>query len=177
MIFNFKGYNLKIFSIYSIHIYHSVGRISVYIIYAIIGFFLGSLNIIGKIQKYQIKIFLLSPVFFYILKEYNQLYLLFPKMNFFFHNLLIIFLFIYFASLPLNLIMNKNSILFFRRITGLTGGIYYIHLYIFICFSRFSTVIRNQNLRSCLIIYILCYLISLFFSNVFKKSKLKYLFI
>ena len=85
IIFNFKGYNLKVFSIYSIHIYHSIGRISVYVIYAIIGFFLGSLNMLGKIQKYQIKIFLLSPIFLYILKEHNQLYMLFPKkMNFFF---------------------------------------------------------------------------------------------
>jgi len=177
IVFNYKGYNQKIFSLYNITIYHSIGRLSIYYIYAIIGFFLGSYNILGKLQIYKFKINLFFPIFLYLFKEHKKIYQLLPKGLFLINCIFIIGLFISFGCIPFDCIFNKKLSFWINKLTGFTGGIYYIHFFIYECCKRFSIVMRKTNLKACIIVYLLSYLINLFFYNIFQKTKIKYLFI
>ena len=175
--FNAKSFDIKIFSLYNISISHSVGRLSYSIIYSLTGFFLGSFNLLRKIkQKNKIKILLFSPILLYILKEYKRLAHNFNKIHFLIIDIIITCLFLFFSSIHLDSIMNINFIMIVKKITSFTGCVYYIHIFIFNMFYSITALIRNQDLKACIIIYIICYLIGFIFSNIFKKSKLKYLF-
>ena len=177
-LFNMKRFDLKIFKFYDICIFHSIGRLSYSFIYSMTGFFCGSFNILNKIKKnHKYIILVFSPILIYILKQPNKLFNKFPELNFLIIDILVFILFLFFGSIPFDLILNDNFIILFMRIMSFTGGIYYMHLFIFNIFSRFSKVISNKNLKSCIIIYLLCYFISIIFFNIFKYSKFKYLFI
>ena len=177
--FNLKNYDSKIFSIYDITISQSVGRLSYSIIYSITGLFLGSRDLLGRINKnYKFKILLFYPIFIYILKIYNKvLFQIFPKFRCLIIDIYIVVLFILFGSIPFGSMLNIKSINLIRNITSYTGGVYYIHIFIIKLLSRISQVIRDKNIKSCLIVYIICYLICVIFSKIFKQSKFKYLFI
>ena len=176
--FNFKGFDKAIFSSYNKNISHSVGRISYSIIYSITGFLLGSFNLLNLIkQKHKKIILLFFPFLLYILREHNKIILITPKFYFIIIDIIIIFLFIFFSSIHLDSVMNINFIMIIKRITSFTGGIYYLHLFIFDIFYSFTDLIRKRDAKSCIIIYFLCYLICFIFSNIFKQSRLKYLFI
>ena len=86
-------------------------------------------------------------------------------------------LFILFGSIPFGSMLNIKSINLIRNFTSYTGGVYYIHIFIIKLLSRISQVIRDRNVKSCLIVYIICYLLCVIFSKIFKQSKFKYLFI
>lgn len=176
--FNFKSFDKKIFSIYNKNIFHSVGRLSYSIIYSITGFFLGSFNLLSIIkQKHKMIILLFFPFLVYIFREHKKIILIAPKIYFIIMDIIIIFLFIFFSSIHLDSFMNINFINIIKRITSFTGGIYYLHLFIFDIFSSFNNSISNRDVKSCILIYFICYLICFIFSNIFKQSRLKYLFI
>ena len=178
IIFNSNGYDSKIFGIYEQTINESIGRISYSLIYSMTGFFLGSFNLLSKINKnHNLKILLISPILIYALKIHKMLYILFPKFHFLILDILIIILFVLFGSIPSFLIKNEKLAFFVKRITSFTGGIYYMHLYIDDFLSRYLQLIRNKNVNYCIIIYLICYLISLTFCNLLKSSKFKYLFL
>ena len=176
--FNYKGLDKDIFGSYNISIFHSIGRLSYSYIYSITGFFRGSFNLLIIIQKkYKLKVLLFSPILIYILKVHKKFYYLCPQINCLRIDILIVLIFIVFGSLPFDSIKSDNLIAFFKKITSFTGGVYYMHLFIYDILSTFLEVIRNRSINSCIIIYLICYSISLIFSNIFKTTKIKYLFI
>ena len=157
---------------------HSIGRLSICYIFSINGYLLGSFNLLRKLNQAQkLKVLLLSPFIFHNLKEIHVITKFFSKIKLLRFNLLLVILFIFFACLPINSIFNLQFIGFIKQITGFTGGIYYLHLFIFDCCSRFSKIIKNKDDVSCIIIYIICYCISFSCYNILKKSELKYLFV
>lgn len=175
--FNIKKMNLIIFNSYKLSVIHSVARISFSIIYSITGLFLGSIHILEKINNhYQFIILLFSPFFIYAFNIYKKLNEYFPNYKSLFIDILIIILFIIFGLLPLKRIFKKNLFFLFRALTSFTAGVYYMHLYIYKIIIRFYRI-TYISWKVCIVIYLSCYLISLIFSNVFKKSSLKYLFI
>ena len=175
--FNFKGIDKKIFSEYNMRISHSVGRLSYSIIYSLTGYFLGSFNLLGIIkQRHKKRILLLSPFFFFILKEHRKLINFFHKFHFIVLDILITFLFLFFISFHLDSIISIKFMMIVKRITSFTGGVYYLHIFIFDIFHPFACLISNRDVKSCITIYIICYVICLIFSNIFKKSIIKYLF-
>ena len=177
--FNIQLFNLKIFSIYKISIFGTVGNLSFSIIYSITGLFLGSIGFLSRINKNnRFKILFFYPLFIYILKIYNKkLFQIFPRIKCLIIELYIIVLFVLFGTIPFDLILNKKSINLIRQITSFTGGVYYIHLFIIKLLSRFSKAVRDRTLMSCIIVYIICFLICVIFSFILKQSKFKYLFI
>ena len=156
---------------------HSVGRLSYSVIYSMTGYFLGSFNLLGIIkQSHKKAILLLSPLLFFILKEHKKLINFFHKFHFLVLDILITFLFLFFISFHLESIISIKFMMIVKRITSFTGGIYYLHTFIFDIFHPFACLISNRDVKSCIIIYIICYIICLIFSTVFKESIIKYLF-
>ena len=155
----------------------SIKRLNYATIYSITGFILGSNNILEKIKIIRYKIFfLIFPVI--ILIYYFQNFL---KIAFWYQILyidtIIIFLFFLFAMLPFNLLRNQIIKRALILITSYTGGIYYIHYGVRSIFSNYIPIIGICDFRSCILNYLLCYLICLIGSKLFKNSILKYLFI
>lgn len=173
------NYNFpKFFDQYNTIIYHSVGRITYSIIYSLTGYFLGSIDILKRFKRIvNFKILFTYPFVFYIIKEYKIFYKYSPKLWFIVIDISIIILFLAFGLLPFDYIKSKKIIFLIKNITSFTGGIYYLHCFVYNLFSDFMPIIKFRGILTCFIIYILCYIICCFFSNIFKKSKLKYLFI
>ena len=129
--FNVKEINSKIFSHYNIIISHSIGRLPGCYIFSINGYLLGSFDLLRKLnQAKKLKILLLFPFFFHYLREIQGINKFFIKLSFLIHNIILVILFIFFASLPTNSIFNLKFISLIKQITGFTGGIYYLHLFI-----------------------------------------------
>ena len=81
-IFDLKEYNSKIFSQYNINISHSIGRLSICYIFSINGYLLGSFNLLRKLNHSQkLKVLLLSPFIFHILKEIHVINKFFSKIK------------------------------------------------------------------------------------------------
>ena len=142
IIFDLKRFDVKIFGAYNIYIIQSVGKLSYSIIYSMTGFFLGSLNILEKINKnHKFKVLFFSPVFIYILKENKILFAYFIKCHFLIRDILITIIFVLYGSIPFELINNHYLIILIKQLTSFTGGIYYMHLFIGNFFKNFSDLI------------------------------------
>ena len=89
---------------------------------------------------------------------------------------IIIILFLLFANIPIEYIKNKIVNLILIHITKFTGGIYYIHYGVRTIFSNYFKIIALGNLKSCVVNYLICYLICFIGSHIFKNSILKFLF-
>ena len=141
------------------------------------GVILGYNELIKKIETYRINS--LFSCFLIILFIYN--YNLFGNFRGFYYsgikqNIASICLFIFFALIPLKKI---NKTLFFniiKIITNYTGGIYYFQSILNLLLSKIN-YLKKQFVLKCFFIYIMGYIICLFGNIVFKKNKLKYLFI
>lgn len=125
MIIKYKNYDNVIFSKYTKAVSHSIGRLPTAFLFSINGFFLGSFNILYKIQqKQKVKILLLSvPLLLCFLREHKKIFKFLLGFNFLIFNILIIILFLFFSSLPLNFIFNEKYVFFVKKLTGFTGGI------------------------------------------------------
>jgi peptidoglycan/LPS O-acetylase OafA/YrhL len=84
--------------------------------------------------------------------------------------------FILFSLFPLDN-FNKFAKMIIRHITNFTAGIYMLHIKIFEIFERRIDSIKKHTFLGCIIIYLLSYLTCLIFYSLFKRSKIKYLFI
>ena len=176
-IYNFQGYNLYIFSKYKHVVNHSIKPLLECLLYCITGFFLGSIKILDKLNNYKIIIIYLSIIVYAIIKIKKKLYKYFYNYKIFIIDFISTSFFIIFACLPFDKIKNNIIFLFLKQITRYTGGVYYLHIEI----SYLSACIFNSmkiiGIKECIIIYLICYFISLIGSLIFRKSNIKYLFI
>ena len=146
-------------------------------IYSFTGFCLGFFNILEKFNENIIKfIFSLFIPLSLCIINYKPLSNKFSKFDFLFLDILISVIFIIFGYLPFHKIQNKFIILFIRKITSYTGGIYYMHLEIWQLLKDIQFM-NNHYLARYFTIYIISYIFSNIGHNLFGNSKIKYLFI
>ncbi len=86
------------------------------------------------------------------------------------------FLILNFASIPSEK-LNISIYNIIKQMTGYTGGIYYIHVYLNKLLKRYVSFKYNSGtIFSCIIHYLLCYFICFIGSQILKNNILKYLF-
>lgn len=145
---------------------------------AVIGLTFGSLNLIDNIKNNYARNIVINIIFLYFLLNYN----IFNFNNIFIYpdvdSLTIgaINFFSIFSLLPLEKIKNKKIIITLRYITNHTGGIYYLHIFIFFYLKKIYISVRISPILGIIIIYMTAYFICFFGSKLLKKSMLKYLF-
>lgn len=137
------------------------------------GFFFGSITILNRNIKFKSIIILLSYIGSIFCKYLNSN----KKYDYIYIQFIINIIFIFSSVLPFNLIKNRIIILIINQITSYTGGIYYLHYEIKLRTFNDIPVIKKGNFFSCIIIYLICYLFCFLSFKIFKKTKLKYLFI
>ena len=136
----------------------------------LVGFFLSSIKIMNqlKVNKKVLLLFILALLTQFLFNNSpikGHLRIIFTT-----------FLIVVFASIPFekayNFIFN-----FIKQITSHTGGIYYIHIYINSLLNNYVWAnYRKRNVYNIIKHYIVCYLICLIGSKLFKKNNLKFLF-
>lgn len=133
------------------------------------GFFFASIKIFEK--KFNKKYSLLSIFTLLLLIINNKsIYRRFIEI------LLSGFLILIFASIPSEK-LNISIYNFFKQMTGYTGGIYYIHVFLNKLLKKYvSSKYNPGTIFTCIIHYFLCYFICLIGSKIFKNNNLKYLF-
>ena len=174
--FQYSDINSKFFSEYSINIRHSCGRFIEAFPLCISGYILGSLNIINYLKKKRIKsLYILVSVLSISIK-----YKIFFNIKGFSYqgirlHIISIIIFIIFALDPFKKIIIIKKIII--SLTNYTSGIYYLHIPIMDYLSNYISLIRERTILGSIIIYLICYLISLIGAIIFGKTKLKHLFI
>lgn len=161
-------------------IYKRIGSIKPLLrsyIYSITGFLFGSISILKKMSNKRKMVFLLIIPAVIFINQYKNINQISIKFEIIVIDIVAAILFFVFALIPLEYITNKLIKKIIVNLTNYTGGIYYIHYGVRSIFSPYFKIIQNCNLISCIVNYLLCYFICLIGFNIFKKSKLKYLFI
>lgn len=86
------------------------------------------------------------------------------------------FLILIFASIPFEK-LDISIYNFIKQMTGYTGGIYYIHVYLNKLLKKYVSIKYNPGtIFTCIIHYFLCYFICFIGLKIFKNNILKYLF-
>ena len=142
---------------------------------SVIAFYLSSIKIIDRANKNKNKkyfIFFLSFMLILLIIFYKTVkkYLL---LSYFFAISLIIL----FAILPFDKLKCGNII---KGISSYAGGIYYIHVYVNSLINKHLLIkfkLKKGTIIICIINYFICYIICFIGFKIFKKNKLKYLFI
>lgn len=173
VIFIFSGYNDKFFNNFNHPVHHSIKPIASSLIYSLTGFFLGSINILEKLNKYRLNVIIMCIPIFFCIRKKTILKLAFGNFRIIIIELVIISLFIFFALLPFDKIKNNFIVSLIKQITRYTGGIYYIHPEIRNAIVKYF----KKKLKGCIINYLICYFICFFGYKIFKNHKLKNLFI
>ena len=174
--FQYSNINFKYFSQFSFYISFPFGRFMESFPFCISGYILGSSGIINSLKKKIIKsLYILVSVLFILIK-----YTMFFTIKGFYYqgirlHIISIIIFIIFALNPFEkIIIIKKMIIF---LTNYTSGIYYLHLPIGLFLSNYISLIRERTIFGSIIIYLICYLISLIGTILFGKTKLKHLFL
>jgi len=150
-------------------IYFSVGKVINTYRLGLIGFLLASTEIIKiKITK-QSLIFCIFILLLLIIRNIDSIKLI-PKYYFSIPLLLI------FANIPCEK-LSINTYTFIKQLSSYTGGIYYIHVYIYLFLKKYIALKSiSGNIFMCIIHYFLCYFLCFIGYNIFKNTNLKYLF-
>jgi len=143
------------------------------IVYMVFGFFLGSKSILKRKIEIKIKIILISLINCLMINQSINKRKLFSLQILFISNII----FISFSTIPFEFIKNKNINSFLKQLTGFSGGIYYLHWEIKFRLMKSFILIKKGDFLSCIIIYLICYSFSFIMYNLFKNTKLKYMFI
>lgn len=171
-IFNSSLYD-KIFLNYNkIVVFSNRPLASTYIL-ATISFYLSSIKFIEKTNENKKFYIIFCSTLLILLSLYYKIIKKFRFLLYFFS----VFLIILFSILPFHKLIFANII---KHIGSYTGGIYYIHLYVNSLLNKYF--ISKYNLKKGTMInicinYLICYIICFIGFNIFKKNKLKYLFI
>jgi fucose 4-O-acetylase-like acetyltransferase len=145
-------------------------------IHLVIGFYICSLKIIDKVNKYKFfsMIFFLIIIYFYIFCD--EIYSNSTFIRFVISNFSSICLFLFFIIFPSDKIINNKFINAIKRISYYTGGIYYLHVKIGFILNALK-IMEKGTISICLLNYIISYYICLFGHYIFKNTELRYLFI
>ena len=174
--FQYSNINLKYFSQFPSYIGNSYGRLMESFPFCISGYILGSSGIINALKEKRIKSLYILVSALFILMKYTMF---FAIKGFYYQgirlHIISIIIFIIFALNPFEkIIIIKKMIIF---LTNYTSGIYYLHIPIYLYLSKYILLIRERTILGSIIIYLICYLISLIGTILFGKTKLKHLFL
>ena len=175
-ILQYSEINYQFFSKYTYKIYMPLGNIIETLPIAVCSLSFASLNFFNFFPKDKIvKWICFCSFFFYMISNYK----IFSKVEGFGSTgikplILSFFLFTIFSMIPFTKI-NERIFVFLYQITKYTQGIYCLHM-IIIYYMR-KNYKKTGTLLGSIIVYIISYVISLIGFQIFKKTKLKYLFV
>ena len=177
-IYQYNGKNRLYFTKYRDERKDVFGRILEVIPFAVIGFLISYSEIIIFLKKYRLKTIITCIYLLYFIINYQVI----NKTKGFEYNgirkfIISICVFITFVMFPSERIKNKIIIKIIKQITNYTAGIYYIHFKLSGYISNYIVPIKNRTIKGCIIIYLICYLISFLGILIFGKTKLRHLFI
>ena len=176
-IYHSLHYHFELFEAYNIEIrtlFQDFGKV---LFFSSIGLTLASLVNIDNLKKRKKKAMLLSIFSLIIVYLINYFYL--NKILYYLECIINIIaaisFFIHFSIIPdLN---NKQLVSLISKITNYTGGVYYLHVIVWKILSRKMDIFKRKTLNGCFLNYIICHFICFIGEKIFRKSKLKYLFI
>ncbi len=176
LVISISNLNFHYFVKYRNEIKLSIGYFAETIPLSITGLTIASLNIIGKIKNNCNKTIPFFLALLIILFKYD----IFPEVKGFGKQGFSYIIggslfFILFSLFPLDK-YKKNVKIIIRYLTYYTPGIYFLHMKVFYIFEKID-IIKKQTFLGCIMIYLLSYLICWIFHPLFKKTKMKYLFI
>lgn len=172
-----SGVNFQYFNIYKTTICFSVGYFAETIPIAVTGLSIASIDTINKLKKKRFMTYFFSISFLFLFFKYD----LFIKNKGFGKQGLMrifggIFFFLIFSLIPLEN-CNEKTLNYIKNLTSYTAGIYYLHGKIYSIFSDKISLIKAKTFLGCILNYLICYSISTLGYNLFKNTKLKFLFI
>ena len=178
-ILQYSGINRKFYDSLSGAKNQPLGRLDEMISFAASGFTLASLGIINSLQKNKIKTLIFCGLIFVSLEIYPIFQILaggiaYPGIILNIRSICLIFIFSLFPSEKITKTKISKIIIY---ATNYTAGEYYLHIIIIHYFKKIFKPIEDGTLFGCFIIYMICYIICFFGTNLFGKTKLKFLFI
>ena len=173
----FSQINYKFFIRYKDIIIFSVGYFAETIPLAVTGLSIASIDIINKLKNNRLMTIFFSISFLFIFFKYD---IFTPVKGFgkqgIMYNVGAVSFFLLFSLIPFDS-FNTKILIFIKYFSSFTPGIYFLHISIYKILSFKIYIIKYHTFFGSLIIYLISYLISFIFYNLFKKNKLKYLFI
>ena len=175
--FQYSKNNYILFSNLPYYKRYTLGRFAEIIPYCVSGYIFGYLkvSIISKKHRFFYLYFIFILLLFFI--KYN----VFAYVQGFYYQgfklyAISLSIFIIFLLFPSEIITNNTFIKFMKFLSNYTSGVYYLHICVYKYFAKYNSLIRNNTLYGCMIIYLICYLISVLGILFFGKTKLKHLF-
>lgn len=141
------------------------------------GFFLSFNKVLQKFSTKKYIIFLLIFPSIYLINKYKIIKKYSKRLKVIVVEFVIVSLFLIFSLIPLKAIKSNMIKKIIKQLTSYTGGIYYIHYGVRTIFSTYFKIFSIGDFKSCIINYLSCYFICHIGLSLFKKTKLKYLFI
>ena len=175
-LFQYSQYNYNIFSKLNYERKYTFGRFSEIIPYSISGFILSYFKLISCFQRNKIKTVNICLFIFILIFKYQ---FFFEPKGFMYQGLRLNILsncfFIIFSMISSKFIIKYISKLILL-ISKFTPGIYYMHIPVMQYFSSIINVIKNKDIFGAILIYIICFIISIIGNFIFKKTILANLF-
>lgn len=176
-ILQYSGYNKKFYFKLRREKRQCLGRFNEVLPYAVTGFTLSSFKIINKLQNYKVNTLIFSLFIYVFIEKYD----IFSKINGVAYagvklNISSICIILLFSLTLCENNLNKFIIKLLRHLTNYTAGVFYLHWTIITYLKKHLLIIKKGCFSGCVIIYLICYLISLFGMKLFGKTKLKNLF-
>lgn len=145
---------------------------------AVLGLTLGSLNIISSLKRFYLKYMIINLIILYFLVKFNIFYFndiyLYADIDTL--TMGAINCFCFFSLIPFEKVNNNIILSNLKLITNFTGGIYYLHIFIYFFIKKVILFVRNGTFFGTIIIYFCTYLLCFFGTKLFYKTKLIYLF-
>ena len=174
--FQYSHYNYNLFFNLEYEIKYTFGRFVEMIPYSISGLFFAYFKLFDYFKKNRIKIIDKVILIFILISRYN---FIFTPIGFgysgFYSHILSICLFIFFSLLSSKFVPQK-LIKMIIPISKCTPGIYYLHYPIMLYLKNIFYSIKYKRLDGAILIYIICYFISIAGNIIFRKSQLINLF-
>ena len=176
-IYQYNGKNRLFFSKYYDGRQHTFGKFLEIIPYTVTGFLISYSSIINYLKKHRLKTIIICIYIIYFISNYK----VFNYVKGFDYNGVNLFLksiciFFSFAMFPSEKIKNKILIKIIKQIISYTPGIIFLHIEVIAYISYYITSIKKRTVISCVIVYLISYLICFVGSLIFGKTKLRHLF-
>ena len=172
-LYNNSDYYIKFFLNYKGIVVFSNRPLASTYIFGVIGFSLSHFKMIDKINKKKFFLIICCSTFLILFILYYEKVKKFQFLSYLFSiSLIVLFTNLHFYNLKI-----ENII---KQIGLHTGGIYYIHININSLIKKhfiFKYNLRAGTITICIVNYIICYMLCFIGFRIFKKNKLKYLFI
>ena len=154
-VYQYNGKNVLIFGKYKESMV--LGRVMEMIPFSVIGFLISYSDIIHILKNFRLKVLISCTYLLFFLYEDH----IFQDIKGFEHNgiqffLVSICIFVFFAMFPSEKIKNKIIIKIIKKLTNYTAGIYFIHVELSWCISKYIVPVKNKTINGCVIIYLLC---------------------